>query len=117
MSDETKDKVRVFKNENDPSGNVATVTTHEMQGSDFKVKRANKLVREAGTEICPFNQKYLGSAVVHYYNNGDAIAPVLNVVCQVTLDAVDEGHADFGWKRLQEALMKSFGRSVPEFVK
>lgn len=95
--------------------NSATITTTKIAHPDLTQKSGFQKLKHAGTLLAPHGCHYLGSAAIHYYeeDTGDPANPVFKTVVQSVLDNVHEGLADFGHKRLQEAMMDSYGRKQP----
>lgn len=95
---------------------TATVTVEDVHNPDLNQRNATRTLRKVGTWLTPVGFDYTGSAVVHYYQTKKSLLakPEYKTITQVTLDSdVEEGFADFGWKRLQVALMSAFGKTPP----
>lgn len=96
-------KAASFKN------NVKT-EVETIKGDDDRVKTATHWLKRSGEAIRPSGFEYAGSAVVHYYK-GLFNRNSFTTVCQASVEGVEEGLADFGWKNLRKELMRRFGRT------
>lgn len=107
------------------TGNRAKVEETALNPKTERSVEAQRRLTSAGELLAPQGAKYLGSAAVHFYafDAGKASGMVISgkdeyaTVEQTRVDGVNEGLADFGWKQLQKALMKAFGRTPPRTVK
>lgn len=97
------------------TGNTAMVTEEEKSTRTLPAQAAQRHMAQAGEVFCPFGFTYMGSATVHYYSKviDGGENPEFSHACQVNLGNTIEGHADLGWKSLQAALMKAYGREEP----
>jgi hypothetical protein len=110
--EETKKKVLLGD-----TGNRAEVFEEDKSTKSVDAVHAKELLNRAGTLHKPLGAKYLGYAIVHYYETENALMPSQKtyfVACHTDVAKVNEGHADIGWKQLKSALMKSYGRDDPK---
>ena len=106
------------------TGNKAKIETEDLDANSERSKKAKSMLADHGKMMAPRNGKYLGTAVVHYYQlhagrtDGLIVAgkDEWTVICESHVTNVPEGLADFGWKQLKESLMKAFGRRQPRKV-
>lgn len=88
-------------------------TERETLPVDNKAAESIYSIRRSGECMKPHRAKYIGSAVIHYYDaEGTEETYRHQVITQCLVETVPEGFADFGHKELQKALMKAFGREV-----
>ena len=101
------------------TGNTATVTEETRSTRSLEAQHGQRLMAQAGELYCPLGFRYLGSAAVHYYSKeiDGGENPSFVHVCQTNVSKVNENHADLGWKALQAALMRSYGRAEPRKVR
>lgn len=94
--------------------NSAKTDREELDIRESKSALGNHHTMLSGAAFKPPGAKYLGSAVVHYYEGvfSDDNAPRFQTVTQCLVMDVPEGLADFGHKELQRALMRTYGREV-----
>lgn len=98
-----------------PGGNRAEVIEEDREVESERARYSMDLVQRAGEVFKPVGADYLGTAVIHYYSLEHlATNPQFFVACQTALKNVAEHHADLGWKQLQSALMKVYGRKEPK---
>lgn len=99
-------------------GNTAEIIEEERNPHSDSAHHAQSLMEKAGEIYRPFNHKYLGSATIHFYSDESNLTnPQHAVICQTHIKKVSEHHADFGWKQLKSAFMKTFGRAEPKIRK
>ena len=100
--------------------NRAKITKETRSRGDLEVKQAHRLVKQAGCKLEPSGSRYMGSAVVHYYERGTTSHELAieqtkeyQFVTQILVDKIDEGFADVGHKQLRIDLMDTYGRKQP----
>lgn len=97
------------------TGNTAEVTEEFRPAQTELSQHGRDLVRKAGELHCPTGAKLIGAAAVFYYSDQSfVLRPQFFSACQTDVGDVVENHADLGWKALQSALMKSYGRNDPK---
>lgn len=81
------------------------------QGPDAE---AASLIEKAGGIVQPPGLVLVGSAALFYYKHAFTLEPTYSVAQLLSLQAVEEGFADYGWKELRKAMMNQYGREAPK---
>jgi hypothetical protein len=98
-----------------PGKNTAVFDRVEIPQDIERSKKANYWLERAGQTLEPPGCEYLGSATIHYYKVKSLDDKVRHsTVSQLTVRNVVEQLADWGYKELGKALMRTFGREVKE---
>jgi hypothetical protein len=79
-----------------------------------KEAAAKEFLTRSGKSLTPSDLKYMGSAVVHFYQHEKQ--SLFAFVAHVTggIEHLPEPQASAGWKELGRAMMDRFGRKPPE---
>jgi hypothetical protein len=98
------------------TGNRAEVSVEHRDTQTVDAHYTKDLLKKAGKIGLPIGAKYLGSAVIHYYERAgiSRAERTYLVACQTNVAKVEEHHADIGWKQLKSALMDAYGRPEPK---
>lgn len=105
------EEIKKIRHIGESGKNTAEITEQQLDINTPDNKESLGLLRKAGEIVKPFGSTYVGSACIHYFINKFSEKPTYHTASEVTLDEpVNEQFADYGWKELRNALMRSFGR-------